>query len=87
MLNVPALGYKVVWVGGKGAAENRRRRRVTAKDSGNAITLENATLRVASTSRPAASPACSTRRSNFETLASGACGNQLQFFKDTPEGL
>ena len=24
-------------------------------------------------------------RSGFETLAKGACGNQLQFFKDTPK--
>ena len=25
------------------------------------------------------------KRSNFETLAPRACGNQLQFFKDTPK--
>jgi alpha-mannosidase len=25
------------------------------------------------------------KKSNFEALASGACGNQLQFFKDTPK--
>ncbi len=36
-----------------------------------------------STPTPAASPASSTSKSNFESLAN-ACGNQLQTFNDTP---
>jgi alpha-mannosidase len=57
VLHVPALGYKVVWVGtaakGKQAAGND----VTANQSGNAITLENATLRVSVDKQTDASPA------------------------------
>ena len=44
VLHVPALGYKVVWVG-KGAA-GRDEHPVTAKDAGDTITLENEALRV-----------------------------------------
>ena len=46
VLHVPALGYKVVWVGRQGAPEAAREATREAKDSGGAITLENATLRV-----------------------------------------
>ena len=38
-----------------------------------------------STSRSGCITSLFDKKSNFETLASGACGNQLQFFKDTPK--
>src|SRR4051794_8212291 len=41
VLHVPAMGYKVVWVGGRGTAEPAEKA-VTAKDAGDVITLENA---------------------------------------------
>ena len=84
VLHVPALGYKVVWVGGHGGKESAENE-VSANDSGNAITLENATLRVTVDKQSGCITSLFQKKSNFETLASGACGNQLQFFKDTPK--
>jgi alpha-mannosidase len=83
VLHVPALGYKVVWVG-KGAAA-RDEHPVSAKDAGDTITLENETLRVAVNKQSGCITSLFDKKSNFEALASGACGNQLQFFKDTPK--
>jgi alpha-mannosidase len=82
VLHVPALGYKVVWLGnGKTKPEPPD---ATAKDSGNAISLENVTVRVSVDKTTGCITSLYNKKSNFETLASGACGNQLQFFKDTP---
>jgi alpha-mannosidase len=80
---VPALGYKVVWIG-----EGARRlpeSGTKANESGNSITLENGTLRLAIDKQSGCITSLYDKKSNFETLASGACGNQLQFFKDTPK--
>jgi alpha-mannosidase len=85
VLNVPALGYKVVWVGaGKGTPEPAEKE-VTAKDAGGSISLENAKLRVVVSKQNGCITSVFDKKTNFETLASGACGNQLQFFKDTPK--
>ncbi len=86
VLHVPALGYKVVWVhhsNDKVAAE-RDEHPVSAKDSGDAITLENEALRVSVNKQTGCITSLFEKKGNFEALASGACGNQLQFFKDTP---
>ena len=84
VLHVPALGYKVVWIGGKGAAE-RDEHPVSAKESGDSITLENDALRVTVNKQNGCIASLFEKKSNFEALASGACGNQLQFFKDNPK--
>jgi len=83
VLKVPALGYKVVWIGGKGAAKSESD--AEAKDSGSSITLENATLRVTVDKGTGCITSLLLKKTQFETLAAGACGNQLQFFKDTPK--
>jgi alpha-mannosidase len=98
VLHVPALGYKVVWVHrsidkgastgttgpSKGTAE-RDEHPVTAKDAGDAITLENEALRVSVNKQSGCITSLLEKKSSFEALASGACGNQMQFFKDTPK--
>jgi alpha-mannosidase len=88
VLHVPALGYKVVWIhnadGIKGAAE-RDEHPVSAKELGDSIVLENEVLRVAVNKQSGCITSLFEKKSNFEALASGACGNQLQFFKDTPK--
>jgi alpha-mannosidase len=87
VLHVPALGYKVVWVrraGDKGAAE-RDEHPVSAKAAGDSITLENEALRVSVNKQSGCITSLFEKKGNFEALASGACGNQLQFFKDTPK--
>ena len=80
--NVPPLGYKVVWAGSedKGAAKTS-----DMHEESNAFTLGNESLRVAIDKSTGCITAISDKHSGFETLAKGACGNQLQFFKDTPK--
>ena len=85
VLHVPALGYKVVWIGGAKAGKAAAESEAEAKESGIAITLENATLRVSVDKQSGCITSLFDKKSNFETLASGACGNQLQFFKDNPK--
>jgi alpha-mannosidase len=85
VLKVPALGYKVVWVGTGARAKQAGDTDATAKESGSSITLENGILRVSIDKQSGCITSLFDKKSNFETLASGACGNQLQFFKDTPK--
>jgi alpha-mannosidase len=82
VLHVPALGYKVVWLGnGKSKPEPSD---AAAKDSGNTISLENAAIRVSVDKGTGCITSLFEKKSSFETIASGACGNQLQFFHDNP---
>jgi alpha-mannosidase len=85
VLHVPALGYKVVWIGGGKSASDHEESGATAKQSGDSITLENETLRVTVNKQTGCITSLFEKKNNFEALASGACGNQLQFFKDTPK--
>ncbi|MGB6193164.1 MAG: glycoside hydrolase family 38 C-terminal domain-containing protein, partial [Terracidiphilus sp.] len=80
--NVPALGYKVVRVtSAKPAAANLP---ALAEDGGS-ITLSNEHLRVAIDKASGCITSLVENTSKFESLAAGACGDQLQFFKDTPK--
>ena len=83
VLHVPALGYKVVWVGA--GARGKQASDAQARDSSDAITLENATLRVRVDKQSGCIASLFDKKSSFETLAPGTCGNQLQFFKDNPK--
>ena len=76
--DVPSMGYEVVHVtaGTKPFVSD-------LKASG--TTLENATLRVVVDPATGCMTSLFDKRANFETLAKGACGNQLQTFKDTPK--
>ena len=76
--NVPSMGYTILRVipGAKPAATD-------LKASG--LTLENANLRVTVDPKSGCITSLFDKRANFESLASGACGNQLQTFKDTPK--
>ena len=47
--------------------------------------MENANLRVTVNPKTGCITSLFDKRSGFESLASGACGNQLQTFKDTPK--
>jgi alpha-mannosidase len=49
------------------------------------LTLENNALRVSVDSATGCITSIYDLRASFETLASGACGNELQAFKDTPK--
>jgi alpha-mannosidase len=80
---VPALGYKVLWiqpnkggdkVKGPGADETEK-----------SITLNNEAIRITVDKKTGCITSLFDKQSNFETIASGACGNELQAFKDTPK--
>jgi len=76
--DVPSLGYQVLHVtaGAKPFATD-------LKTSG--TTMENAALRVVVDPATGCITSLFDKKSNFESLAKGACGNQLQTFKDTPK--
>jgi alpha-mannosidase len=76
--NVPSMGYTILHIvpGAKPVVTDLR-------VSG--LTIENANLRVTVNPKTGCITSLFDKRSNFESLASGACGNQLQTFKDTPK--
>jgi alpha-mannosidase len=76
--NVPALGYKVLHV-----VEKSQPFASDLKAEG--LSLENSYLRVAVDKKSGCITSLYDKKSKFESLASGACGNQLQFFPDTPK--
>ena len=76
--NVPSMGYEVLHVV-PGAKP------FTSDLKVNGLTLENADVRVTVDKTTGCITSLFDKKSNFETLASGACGNELQAFKDTPK--
>jgi len=78
--NVPALGYKVVRIGGKhsGAVVG-----AAASDQGGTLQLSDHDLRVTVDKKTG----CITSLTvgGYESLAKGGCGNELEAFKDTPK--
>jgi alpha-mannosidase len=85
VLHVPALGYKVVWVGTGNHVKQGEDSTAEVKDSGSLISLENSVLRVAVDKQSGCITSLFDKKASFESIAPGACGNQLQFFKDTPK--
>ena len=77
--NVPALGYKVIRVKAETPGA------VKISDAGNTVTLINEHISVSVDKSTGCISSLLEAKTKFETVASGACGNQLQFFKDTPK--
>lgn len=77
--DVPSLGYKEVRIvtGKPGGASG-----VSASDSGADVQLSDGSLRVVVDKKSGC--IVSLQQGGFEELAHGACGNELQAFKDTP---
>ncbi|HEX4286153.1 MAG TPA: glycoside hydrolase family 38 C-terminal domain-containing protein [Terracidiphilus sp.] len=84
VLHVPALGYKIVRLG-SGTAGQAGEADVAAKDAGTSISLESASVRVTIDKQSGCITSLYDKKSGFEALGKGACGDQLQFFKDTPK--
>ncbi len=76
--NVPSMGYQVLHV-------VPGEKPFTSDLKVNGLTLENAAVRVTVDKTTGCITSLFDKKSNFETLASGACGNELQAFKDTPK--
>lgn len=76
--DVPSLGYAVLHAvpGHRSFASDLH---------AHGTTLENSTVRVVVDLKTGCITSLYEKRSNFETLAAGACGNELQAFTDTPK--
>lgn len=74
---IPSMGYSVLRI-------VPGRRNFVSDLSVHDTTIENASLRVTIDPRSGCITSLYDKRANFETLAKGSCGNELQAFKDTP---
>jgi len=75
---VPSLGYTVLH-----AVPGKRDFPTDLKTSG--LSMENAALRVVVDPSTGCISSLYDKKANFETIAQGGCGNELQAFKDTPK--
>ena len=82
--SVPALGYAILHAEPtpKGDPDTRGLRAETTPSS---FTLENDKLRVTVDRKSGCVTSLLDLKTKTESLAAGACGNQLQTFKDTPK--
>jgi alpha-mannosidase len=78
LANVPSMGYQVLHV-----VESSQSFPSDLTSKG--TTLENANLRVVIDPQTGCITSLFDKRAQFETLAQGGCGNELQAFKDTPK--
>ncbi len=79
--DVPSLGYQVLEVGQQAYDGISPKSSLTSSGT----TLENKLVRVTVDPRTGCITSLFDKRANFESIASGGCGNQLQTFKDTPK--
>jgi alpha-mannosidase len=79
---VPAFGYAVVEAGD---TKEEKAAWIKLSEAGNSISLENTRIRVTVDKTSGCISSLKEKGAKEETIASGACGNQLQFFKDTPK--
>ena len=82
--DIPALGYKTYRVFPV-AANGPKFNATQQKDSADSLSIENVNLRVTVNKKSGCMTSLFDKHSNTESLATGVCGNQLQFFKDTPK--
>ncbi|MGB8258871.1 MAG: glycoside hydrolase family 38 C-terminal domain-containing protein [Terracidiphilus sp.] len=80
--HVPAMGYKVVYVGGKTHTDYFGG--AMATESGNTISLDTKRVHLSLDKTTGCITSLSAAKKQ-ETIAPNSCGNQLQFFKDTPK--
>ncbi|MGB7265320.1 MAG: glycoside hydrolase family 38 C-terminal domain-containing protein [Terracidiphilus sp.] len=81
--DVPGMGYKVVEVGMR-PAQMAAGRRAATREAGKLI-LQNEDLKVAVDEGTGCITSVVEKKTDYEALASGACGNQFEFFKDLPK--
>ncbi|HWA94104.1 MAG TPA: glycoside hydrolase family 38 C-terminal domain-containing protein, partial [Terracidiphilus sp.] len=76
--NVPSMGYKILHVvpGAKSFATDLKAEN---------LTLENANLKVVVDPHNGCITSLYDKKSHFESIATGGCGNQLQTFHDLPK--
>ncbi len=75
---IPSLGYEVLQVVPRATS-------ATTDLKADRLALENSLLRVTVDPKTGCITSIYNKADNFESLAPGGCGNQLQAFKDTPK--
>ena len=83
--NVPALGFKKILVQPVKGVDHPGSKSPAIEQNADSLALDNGIVRVVVNKASGCVSSLVEKKSNFETLATGACGNQLQFFKDTPK--
>jgi alpha-mannosidase len=83
--DIPAFGYKLLNV-----AQEKTSDSFTISDTGfesqfDKLSLKNKSLRISVNTSTGCITSIYDIQSSFETLVPGACGNELQAFKDTPK--
>ena len=81
--DVPSLGYKLLYARAARAATRAALEGVQVSADGH--TLENRFLRLTVDPRTGCIISLVNKKSGFDAIAKGGCGNQLQAFKDTPK--
>jgi alpha-mannosidase len=81
--DIPSLGYEVLRVVPSGSSGQTDLKATDLK--ANDLTLENSLIRVTLDAHTGCITSLYHKKSQFETIAAGGCGNQLQTFKDTPK--
>jgi alpha-mannosidase len=83
--DVPALGYKVIQIEQERTVDSFDFLDSWVKQVDRALILANKSLQVAVDETSGCITSLYDSHSGFESVAPGACGNQLLFFKDTPK--
>ena len=78
--DVPSLGYELVY-----ARAGWRPRPPACRSAQTDIPLENQFLRVTVDPKTGCITSLVNKKTNFDAIAAGGCGNQLQAFVDTPK--
>jgi alpha-mannosidase len=84
--DVPALGYRVLEISaGTAAGGHGTGASPTAREDSSGFVLENGDLKVVVDKQTGCITSLYEKKTSFEALAPGSCGNELQAFKDTPK--
>jgi alpha-mannosidase len=81
--DVPSLGYRVFYARPAAAAE-KQKGAVQASVEGDVATLSNASLTVILDLKTGCITHLVDKKTGFDAIASGGCGNEIEAFKDTP---
>ncbi|MGO9323856.1 MAG: alpha-mannosidase [Terracidiphilus sp.] len=83
---IPSFGYKVFQLSTNAPVHLPKLEMETRPEAFNpTATVENNQVRVVVDKRTGCITSLFDKEPNFEILTAGACGNELQFFKDTPK--
>ncbi len=82
--DVPAMGYTVYRAKAESGSAKAESGVKQTSDAGS-TTIENSLLRVTVDNKTGCITSMYDKQAKFESLAAGACGNEIQAFKDTPK--